>query len=215
MRPFAHARAKSVDDALQAAQDPGAALLAGGTELLNWLRLGIAAPDRVLDITRIAGLDRIEQLAGGGLRIGALVRLNDVAGDEGVGRDWPVLREAIHKSASAQIRNLATIGANLLQKTRCAYFRPEEPVRCNRRAPGSGCAAREGHDDRHALFGWTDECIATQPSDPAVALAALDAQVVTRSAGGGRRIPVTDFHLLSADAVERDTVLERGELIAA
>jgi xanthine dehydrogenase YagS FAD-binding subunit len=122
---------------------------------------------------------------------------------------------AIHKSASAQLRNLATIGANLLQKTRCAYFRSEEAVPCNRRVPGSGCSAREGHDDRHALFGWTDDCIATQPSDPAVALAALDAVVVTRAAMGGRRIPVTDFHLLPAVAVDRDTVLEPGELIEA
>jgi xanthine dehydrogenase YagS FAD-binding subunit len=215
MRPFAYARATSFDDALQTAREPGTAVLAGGTELLNWLRLGIAAPDRVLDITHVAGLDRIEQLPGGGLRIGALVRLNDVAADEGVARDWPVLREAIHKSASAQLRNLATIGANLLQKTRCPYFRSEDPVPCNRRAPGSGCAALQGHDERHALFGWTDECIATQPSDPAVAFAALDAHVVTRSLGGARRIPVTDFHVLPGDGVDRDTVLEPGELIEA
>ena len=215
MRPFTYARAATLDDALRAASEPGTAVLAGGTELINWLRLGIAAPDRVLDITGIAGLDRIEQLPGGGLRIGALARLNDVAADERVERDWPVLRQAIHRSASAQLRNLATIGANLLQKTRCAYLRSDEPVPCNRRVPGSGCAARNGHDDRHALFGWTDECIATQPSDPAVALAALDAHVLTRSAGGGRRIAVTDFHVLPADGVDRETVLRPGELIAA
>jgi xanthine dehydrogenase YagS FAD-binding subunit len=215
MRSFAYARAATLDEALEAAREPGTMVLAGGTELLNWLRLGIAAPDRVLDITRIAGLDRIEQLAGGGLRIGSLARLNDVAADERVARDWPVLREAIHKSASAQLRNLATIGANLLQKTRCAYFRAEGPVPCNRRAQGSGCAARQGHDDRHALFGWTDECIATQPSDPAVALAALDAHVVTRSADRGRRIPLTDLHVLPANGVDRDTVLQPGELIEA
>jgi xanthine dehydrogenase YagS FAD-binding subunit len=215
MRPFSYARAATLDDALQAAREPGTAVLAGGTELLNWLKLGIAAPERVLDITHISGLDRIEPLAGGGLRIGALVRLNEVAADDSVARDWPVLREAIHKSASAQLRNLATIGGNLLQKTRCPYFRSEDPAPCNRRVPGSGCAAREGHDERHALFGWTDACIATQPSDPAVALAALDAHVVTRAAGGGRRIRVTDFHVLPADGVDRDNVLERGELIEA
>jgi xanthine dehydrogenase YagS FAD-binding subunit len=215
MRPFAYARALTLDDAVAAAREPGTAVLAGGTELLNWLRIGIAAPERVLDISRVAGLDRVEPQPGGGLRIGALVRLNDVAADERVARDWPVLRDAIHRSASAQLRNLATIGANMLQKTRCPYFRSEDPVPCNRRAPGSGCAAREGHDERHALFGWTDDCIATQPSDPAVALAALDAHVVTRTAAGGRRIPVTDFHLLPADGVDRDTVLERGELIEA
>ncbi|MFF7888665.1 FAD binding domain-containing protein [Streptomyces sp. NPDC020794] len=215
MIPFAYARPTTLDEALDAARDPGTAVLAGGTELLNWLRIGIAVPDRVVDISRVSGLDRIEPLPGGGLRIGALVRLNDVAADPNVAREWPVLRMAIHKSASAQLRNLATIGANLLQKTRCAYFRSEEPTPCNRRLPGSGCAAREGHDDRHALFGWTDDCIATQPSDPAVALAALDAVVVTRTATGGRRIPVTDFHLLPTEAIDRDTALEPGELIEA
>jgi xanthine dehydrogenase YagS FAD-binding subunit len=215
MHPFAYARATTLDDALAITREPPTAVLAGGTELLNWLRLGVAVPDRVLDITRVAGLDRIEPLPGGGLRIGALVCLNDVAADKRVERDWPALREAIHKAASAQLRNLATIGGNMLQKTRCAYFRSEDPVPCNRRAPGSGCAALHGHDDRHALFGWTDDCIATQPSDPAVALAALDAQVVTRSASGGRRIAVTDLHLLPADGVDRDTVLEPGELIVA
>lgn len=215
MRPFAYARATSFDDALVAMRDPGTVVLAGGTELLNWLRLGIAAPERVVDISRIAGLDRIERLPGGGLRIGALARLNHVAANEDVGRDWPVLREAIHKSASAQLRNLATIGANLLQKTRCPYFRTEDAAACNRRLPGSGCAARQGHDERHALFGWTEDCIAVQPSDPAVALAALDAHVVTRSGGGARRIPVTDFHVLPAEGVDRDNVLERGELIEA
>ena len=213
MRPFAYARATSLDEALAAAEEPGTTVLAGGTELLNWLRLGIAAPDRVLDITRVAGLDRIEPLPDGSLRIGALVRLNDVAADQNVARDWPVLREAIHKSASAQLRNLATIGANLLQKTRCPYFRSEHPTPCNRRVPGSGCAALHGHDERHALFGWTDDCIATQPSDPAVALAVLDAHLVTRSARGGRRIAMTDFHVLPGVGVDRDNVLERGELI--
>ena len=215
MHPFVYARATTFDDALAAAREPGTLVLAGGTELLNWLRLGIVAPDRVVDISRVPGLDRIERLPGGGLRIGALARLNHVAADQQVERDWPVLREAIHKSASAQLRNLATIGANMLQKTRCPYFRSEDLAPCNRRARGSGCAARDGHDERHALFGWTDDCIATQPSDPAVALAALDAHVVTRSAGGGRRIAVTDFHVLPADDVERDTVLEQGELIEA
>jgi xanthine dehydrogenase YagS FAD-binding subunit len=215
MRPFAYARARTLDDAVAAAREPGTAVLAGGTELLNWLRLGIAAPDRVLDISGVPGLDRIEPLPRGGLRIGALVRLNDVAADERIEHDWPVLREAIHKSASAQLRNLATIGANLLQKTRCPYFRSEDPTPCNRRVPGSGCAALHGHDERHALFGWTEDCIATQPSDPVVALAALDAHVLTRSIDGGRRIAVTDFHVLPADSLDRDSVLEPGELIEA
>ena len=144
MRPFAYARAKTIDEALAAIAEPDTAVLAGGTELLNWLRLGLAAPDRVVDIIAHGGLDRIESLPGGGLRIGAAVRLNDVAADPRVSSDWPVLREAIHKAASAQLRNLATIGGNLLQKTRCAYFRSEEPVPCNRRELGSGCARPAG-----------------------------------------------------------------------
>jgi xanthine dehydrogenase YagS FAD-binding subunit len=217
MRPFAYARASTIEEAVAAAADPGTAVLAGGTELLNWLRLGVAAPERLLDISRIDGLHEIADLPGGGLRIGALARLNDVAGNDRVRSDWPVLRDAIHKAASAQLRNLATIGGNLLQKTRCAYFRSEDPVPCNRREPGSGCAALHGRSDRHALFGWSDECGATHPADPAVALAALDAIVVTRGRGGTRRIPVRELHVVPSDgnSVNADTVLEDGELIEA
>jgi xanthine dehydrogenase YagS FAD-binding subunit len=216
MRPFAYGRAATIDDALTAAGQPGTALLAGGTELLNWIRLGVAAPDRLLDITSVAGLDEIESLPDGGLRIGATARLNDVAADPRVRRDWPVLREAIHKAASAQLRNLATIGGNLLQKTRCAYFRSEQPVvPCNRREPGSGCAAVHGRNDRHALFGWTEDCVAVHPADPPVALAALDAEIVTRGPGGGRRLGVRDLYVLPGDRIDVDTVLEPGELIEA
>jgi xanthine dehydrogenase YagS FAD-binding subunit len=216
MRPFAYTRASSLEDALAAAGTPGTRLLAGGTELLNWMRLGVVAPERVVDISRLDGLARIELASDAGLRIGALARLNDVAADARVKRDWPVLREAIDKAASAQLRHLATIGGSLLQKTRCAYFRSEHhPVPCNRRQPGSGCAALDGLSDRHALFGWTEECVATFPADPAVALAALDAEVVTRRAGGGRRIPVRALHVLPAQRVDADTVLEPGELIEA
>ena len=185
MRPLAYARAASVDDAVRAAAEPDTAVLAGGTELLNWMRLGVERPGRVVDISRIEGLDRIEVLPGGGLRIGATARLNDIAADPRVAAGWPLLGEAIHRSASAQLRNLATIGGNLLQKTRCPYFRAEEPVPCNRRAPGSGCSARHGRSDRHALFGWTEDCGATHPADPAVAFAAIDAEIVTHTAGGG------------------------------
>lgn len=215
MRPFAYARAESVGRAFSAVAIPGTAVLAGGTELLNWMRLGIAAPDRVVDITHLADLDRIESLPRGGLRIGALVRLNAAAADARVAAEWPVLRQAIHQSASAQIRNLATVGGNLLQKTRCAYFRSEDPMPCNRRDPGSGCSALEGLNDRHAIFGWTDACVATQPSDPAVALAALDAVVVAASPGGERRIPVRGFHMLPEERVDVDAVLKPGELITA
>lgn len=157
----------------------------------------------------------MQSLPGGGLRIGAAVRLNDVAANPRVSSDWPVLREAVHKAASAQLRNLATIGGNLLQKTRCAYFRSEEQVPCNRRELGSGCGARQGRSDRHALFGWTEDCVATHPADPAVALAALDAEVLTRRPDGGRRIPVRELHHLPGDRIDADTVLEPDELIVA
>lgn len=216
MQPFEYSRAATFDEALDGAGAPGTRLLAGGTELLNWMRLGIAQPDRVVDISRLDELTGIGPLPGGGLRIGALTRLNDIAGDERVRRDWPVLRQAVDQAASAQLRNLATIGGNLLQKTRCAYFRSEDrDVPCNRRQPGSGCAALRGRSDRHAVFGWTEDCIATFPADPAAALAVLDADVVTGSAGGGRRIPIGELHLLPGERVDADTVLEPGEIIAA
>ncbi|HET8725879.1 MAG TPA: xanthine dehydrogenase family protein subunit M [Alphaproteobacteria bacterium] len=215
MTPFAYARAANVGEAVAAAAQPGTALLAGGTELLNWLRLGVAAPARVLDISRIGGLDRIAPTDDGGLRIGALARLNDAARHEAVSRDYPVLSQAILKAASAQLRNLATVGGNPLQKTRCAYFRAEETLPCNKRVPGSGCSALHGLNDGHAIFGWSEACVATQPSDPAVALAALDAVIVTEHPDGGRRIPAREFHTLPADRAEIDTVLEPGELITA
>src|SRR5207248_1982239 len=141
--------------------------------------LGIAAPARIVDIARLPDLDRIETLPGGGLRIGAMVRLNDAAQHTSVSRDYPVLSQSILRAASAQLRNLATIGGNPLQRTRCAYFRAEEDLPCNKRVPGSGCSALHGINDRHAIFGWNEACVATQPSDPAVALAALDAAFVT------------------------------------
>jgi xanthine dehydrogenase YagS FAD-binding subunit len=215
MLPFAYARAAKVDQAIWIGAEPDTAFLAGGTELLNWLRLGIAAPARVLDISRIDGLDRIEMLPDGGIRIGALVRLNDAAQHATVARDYPVLSQAILKAASAQLRNLATIGGNPLQRTRCPYFRAEETLPCNKRAPGSGCSALRGINDTHAIFGWTDHCVATQPSDPAVALAALDAVYVTAHRDSGRRLPATEFHTLPDDQPHRDNVLRPGELITA
>jgi xanthine dehydrogenase YagS FAD-binding subunit len=215
MRPFGYARADNLEQALAAVGEPSTAVLAGGTELMNWMRLGVTAPARVIDISRVEGLDAIQSLPGGGLRLGAAARLNDVASHPRVEREWPVLHEAIHKAASAQLRNLATIGGNLLQKTRCAYFRSEEPVPCNRRVAGSGCAALDGLNDRHAIFGWTEDCVATHPSDPAVALAAVDAVVVTRGLHGGRRIPVREFHTLPHGRVDVDSALAEGELIEA
>ena len=213
MLPFAYARAGSVREAVAAGGGAETVFLAGGTELLNWMRLGIAVPARVVDVSRIPGLDRIAELPGGGLRIGALVRLNDAAQHAAVARDYPVLSQSILKAASAQLRNLATVGGNPVQRTRCPYYRAEEALPCNKRTPGSGCAALHGMNDRHAIFGWTDACVATQPSDPAVALAALDAQIVAESADGERRIPARAFHTLPADGPERHNVLRPGELI--
>ena len=215
MHPFAYTRAATVAEALAVGAQAAAAYLAGGTELLNWMRLGIAVPQHVVDISRLADLERIEPLPDGGLRIGALTRLNDAAQCTEVVRDYPVLSQAILKAASAQLRNLATVGGNLLQRTRCPYFRAEELLPCNKRVAGSGCAAREGLNDRHAIFGWTDACVAVQPSDPAVALAVLDAVIVTEAAGGGRRIPAREFHTLPADDPASDNVLVPGELIVA
>ena len=216
MQPFTYARASSVAEAVAAGGAPDTAFLAGGTELLNWMRLGIHEPARVLDISRLPGLGQVEALPDGGLRIGALVRLNDAAQHAAVARDHPALSQAILKAASAQLRNLATLGGNPVQRTRCAYYRAEELLPCNKRQPGSGCSALGGENSHHAIFGWTEACVATQPSDPAVALAALDAVLVTEAAGGGRRILARAFHTLPGEAgPESHNVLRPGELIVA
>lgn len=215
MQPFTYTRVAEPAQALAAGADAATMFLAGGTELLNWMRLGIVAPTALVDITRIGGLDRIEPLPDGGVRIGALVKLNDAAQHPLVVRNFPVLTEATLKAASAQLRNLATVGGNLMQRTRCAYFRAEETLPCNKRVANSGCAARHGLNEKHAIFGWTDACVAVQPSDPAVALAALDAVVVTSAADGGRRIPAREFHTLPDADPTRHNVLRHGELIVA
>ena len=214
MQPFAYLRPDDVPTALSEGARPDTAYLAGGTELLNWMRLGITGSTQLVDIGRLPGLDGVTRLAGGGLRIGALTTLNDAAQHPDVVREYPVLSQAILKSASAQLRNLATIGGNPLQRTRCAYFRQDDLVPCNKRAPGTGCSALHGYNDRHAVFGWTEACVATHPADPPVALAALDAVVTTSGPGGERRIPVRELILLpSPDHPEVDTVLRTGELI--
>jgi xanthine dehydrogenase YagS FAD-binding subunit len=216
MRAFSYARARSVDDVLAGGPDGDVTLIAGGTELLNWARIGILRPQRVLDISGVPGLDGIEPLGDGGLRIGTLAKLNQVALHHEIRSRYPVLSQAILKSASAQLRNLATIGGNQLQRTRCAYFRSDDPdTPCNKRRPGSGCAALHGLNERHAIFGWTEDCVATNPSDPAVALACLDATITTEHASGGRRLPVRTFHTLPGDDPTAHTVLRPGELITA
>jgi xanthine dehydrogenase YagS FAD-binding subunit len=212
MQNFGYARAADTVEAVASGAD--STFLAGGTELLNWMRLGVAAPSSVVDITRIAELRFIREI-GAGLSIGALSTLNDIGQDSAVLSNCPVLSQACLKAASAQIRNLATIGGNLLQKTRCSYFRAEGelPWPCNKRVPGSGCAARDGENRHHAIFGWSDHCVATHPSDPAVALAALDAEVHVIGQNGARIIAASDFHRLPGDEPQRETMLDPGELI--
>jgi xanthine dehydrogenase YagS FAD-binding subunit len=215
MREFSYARALSVADAVALSTSPQTMVLAGGTEILNWARIGIEEPTRLVDIARIPGLDQIEALPHGGLRIGALVKLNDAAQDHHVRANYPVLSQAILKAASAQLRNLATIGGNPLQRVRCVYYRADESTPCNKRVPGTGCAALHGFNEKHAIFGWTDDCVAVQPSDPASALAALDAVIVTEDGHGGRRIPATEFHVLPGDDPTAHNVLRHGEIIVA
>jgi xanthine dehydrogenase YagS FAD-binding subunit len=187
-------------------------LLAGGTELVNWMRLGVRGPSRVVDLKTVPGLSDIT-LTDGTIHIGPLTRLNAVAAHPLVAERLPVLRQAIHLAASAQLRNLATIGGNPLQYTRCPYFRSEDPTPCNKRRPGSGCAARHGITDNQAIFGWTDDCIAVQPSDPGTALAALDAVYTTRFAGGERRIAAGELNTLPGEDPASHNVLRPGEVI--
>jgi xanthine dehydrogenase YagS FAD-binding subunit len=207
VREFAYERAESAEAAVQAASH-GATFLGGGTNLVDLMKLGVAEPTALVDVAKLPGA--IEATEGGGLRIGASVRNNDLAADPRVRLEYPVLAQALLAGASGQLRNLATTGGNLLQRTRCHYFMdPTKP--CNKRSPGSGCPAREGEHSNLAILGWSDACVATHPSDLAVALAALDAVVVTHV----RRVPLVDFHRFPGDEPERDTVLEPGELITA
>src|ERR1700691_534640 len=215
MKNFSYARPSSIHQTIELAATPDTMILAGGTELLNWTRIGIAEPSKLGDITRVAGLEGIEQLPNGVVRIGALTKLNDVALHPLIRKSYPVLSQAILKAASAQIRNLATIGGNPLQRARCPYFRADEPTPCNKRVAGSGCAALDGFNEKHAIFGWTEDCVAVQPSDPAVALAALDAVFITDRPGGGRRIPARDFHVLPGENPAAHHRLGGGELITA
>lgn len=212
MKAFTYARAASAPDAVDAvAANDGATFIAGGTNLLDLMKLQIAAPAHLVDL-QDAGLDRIEASADG-LSIGALVTNTALAADERVRRDYPLLTRAIVAGASGQLRNKATTGGNLLQRTRCAYFY-DTNLPCNKRAPGSGCAAIEGYSRQLAVIGGSDQCIATYPGDMAVALRALDAQVHTLRPGGATRaIALGDFHRLPGNEPQRDTVLEPGELI--
>ena len=214
MNPFAYERAcNAIAAVARVAADPNAAFLGGGTNLVDHMRLGVAQPQLLVDVTRLP-FSAIESLPNGGFRVGAGVRNSDLAADESIRRRYPVLSQALLAGASGQLRNLATTGGNLLQRTRCAYFQ-DVTTPCNKRSPGSGCSAIEGHNRDHAILGASEQCVAVNPSDMAVALTALDATVVVLGREGERRIAVADLHRLPGDNPERDTVLEHGDLIVA
>jgi xanthine dehydrogenase YagS FAD-binding subunit len=214
MKDFDYVRPRTVREAVSAATEPGAAYLAAGTNLLDLMKGGVTKPDRLVDITHLPGLDRIEDLADGSVRIGTLVRNADLAHDPNFARRFPAVAEALLSGASAQLRNAATIGGNLLQRTRCAYFYDPASA-CNKRNPGSGCDARGGDNRFHAILGWSASCIATHPSDFCVALVALDAVVEIEGKAGRREIPLETFHRLPGDKPDRESVLEPGEMIVA
>ena len=215
MKSFTYERAKSPAEAVTvAARIPGAKFIAGGTNLLDLMKLQIETPTHLIDVNGLA-LDKIESTPEGGLRIGALVRNTDLAADPRVRRDYGLLSRALLAGASGQLRNRATTAGNLLQRTRCPYFYDTNQP-CNKRQPGSGCSAIGGFSRQHAVMGVSDACIATQPSDMAVALRALDAAVETvRRDGSARAIPIADFYRLPGDTPHIETVLEQGELITA
>ena len=214
MNRFDYVRAKNVAEAVAAASAPGAAYLAAGTNLLDLMKGGVTRPNRLVDVTHLPDLGRIEHLPEGGFRIGALVRNSDLAYDTAFARAHPSVAEALLSGASAQLRNAATVAGNLMQRTRCPYF--YDPANaCNKRQPGAGCEARGGETRLHAVLGWSEHCIATHPSDFCVPLVALDATVEIAGASGTREVPLESFHRLPGDAPERETVLEPGELIVA
>ena len=214
MNLFEYVRPTSVAEAVAAASAPGAAYLAGGTNLIDLMKGGVARPDRLVDVTRLPELDRIEMLADGGVRIGAMVRNADLARDAAFAAAFPSVVEALLSGASPQLRNAARVGGNLMQRTRCAYFYDAASA-CNRRDPGAGCDAREGENRTHAVLGWSPSCIATHPSDFCVPLVALDAVVEIAGPGGRREVALEAFHLLPGATPERETVLASGELIVA
>lgn len=211
MRPFRYARVASPSDAVAlAAPEPAAAFVAGGTELLNLVRDGLEAPDLVVDVNAVAAND-VTRIPGG-VRIGALARMADVARHELVRRRLPVLSEALLAGASGQVRNMASIGGNLLQRTRCWYFR-DATMPCNTRDPGSGCPATEGENRWHAILGGSEHCIRVHPSDLAVALTALGATVRTHGSAGPRRVALEELYRLPGDTPHVQTALQHGELI--
>jgi xanthine dehydrogenase YagS FAD-binding subunit len=213
MKTFAFRRPATVADALSVSPGSSRRFVAGGTTLIDLMKLDVETPDTVIDINRLP-LAEIAPTDDSGLRIGALARNADVANNPIVKRDYPVLSEALMAGASAQLRNLATTAGNLLQRTRCVYFR-DTAMPCNKRAPGTGCSAIGGYNRNLAILGASDQCIASNPSDQNVALTALDALVEIQGADGVRTVDINDFYLLPGNTPNRETLLEPGELITA
>jgi xanthine dehydrogenase YagS FAD-binding subunit len=213
MIPFTYTRAGDVDEAIRSIPGEGT-FIAGGTNLLDLMKYGVEKPPHLIDINRLP-LAAIETLPNGGLRIGALARNSDMANHAAVRQNYPVLAEAILAGASPQLRNMATAGGNLMQRTRCYYFYDPAFTQCNKRTPGSGCAARDGYNRIHAILGASEQCIATHPSDMAVAMAALDASVQVQGPQGKRQIPFAEFYRLPGTTPQIDTNLHRGELITS
>jgi xanthine dehydrogenase YagS FAD-binding subunit len=214
MQSFFYDRATSPAHALGLGQQPGAHFLGGGTNLLDLVKGDVEHPLRLVDLTRI-GLDQVTETTSGAVRIGALARNSDVANHPLIRQRYPLLSQALLSGASAQLRNMATMGGNLMQRTRCPYFTDTAFDMCNKRMPGSGCGALKGYNRTHAILGASQACIAVNPSDMNVALAALDAVIVTSSPRGDRTIPIGQFHRLPGDAPKADTVLLPGEMITA
>jgi xanthine dehydrogenase YagS FAD-binding subunit len=215
MRPFAFKRAAAPDDAVKlAAANRNSRFIAGGTNIIDLMKEGVERPDELLDISRLA-LSVIRSNADGGVSIGALAKNTDTANHPLIRKQYPLLTQAILAGASPQIRNMATNGGNLMQRTRCHYFY-DLGTPCNKRQPGSGCSAKDGLNRYSAILGWNDSCVAVHPSDMCVALAALDAMVDVRKMGGhSEKIPLTDFHILPDGSPEMDTALKQWELITS
>jgi xanthine dehydrogenase YagS FAD-binding subunit len=212
---FSYARAADLDGALRLVAQPGAQFIAGGTNLLDLMKGGVAAPDRLIDITRITALARMHELPTGGIRLGALMKNSDAAQQPLIRDRFPLLSQALLSGASPQLRNMATVGGNILQRTRCSYFYDTAFESCNKRKPGSGCEALQGFNRYHAVLGGSESCIAVNPSDMSVALVALDAIVHLRAARGSRQMPLHDFLRLPGDTPQVDNHLSPSEMITA
>jgi xanthine dehydrogenase YagS FAD-binding subunit len=211
MQPFQYKQANAIDAALNAATGPNVKFVAGGTTLIDLMKLNVERPTVVIDINHLP-LDKIEDVPGGGLKIGAMVRNSDLAHDSRVQKQYAVLSQALLSGASGQLRNMATTGGNLLQRTRCYYFR-DTAYACNKRNPGSGCSALDGFNRIHAILGGSEHCVATNPSDMAVAMMALEAVVHMQAPKGERRVPLNEFYVVPGRTPQRENVLMPGELI--